>query len=448
LENVLNNALVGIEFEFYSKLPIEKAAKSIGEKLGKKIIVPYSVTDILNPRPLYHSPIEPKPDIFKLEPDYSGGKDMRELITGPLPYKEARNIIIRMFEWINDNGYTNNRCSIHLNISVKGQALTVDKMNTLYFILSFDESKVYDKFPNRKDSVYARSISKIVPNTIAFYNSMQKMSRETMEIPSEKYFGVNFLKQEKGYLEYRYIGGDNYHKKRKDILECLEYFITHQASVLNWNESQKLSPFVEKKWNEYLERYNKIIKAYHNPEDCIEIFPDLKITVDLKNNIQILKTYWGLIQPHLYRLLTSFDMDAGKINYDTDLGAFEIKNANISGGTMKYVHFYNCKLEGAFEGCFFTNCEIKNSRILQCNFLGKTNVWSSKIQETYLKPGQIMTDCFIENKNSIIDCTVEKGVIRDGIISKNAKISKETLIVFAKKAAETLGNSTKKSKKN
>ena len=93
---VLDSAKIGLEFEFYSSMDIEKTARSIAKYMKKRVVIPVSMSSLNEPKPLYHSPVTPTADIFKIEPDYSGGKNMFELVTGPASYKDARNIIIKM----------------------------------------------------------------------------------------------------------------------------------------------------------------------------------------------------------------------------------------------------------------------------------------------------------------------------------------------------------------
>jgi hypothetical protein len=56
-------------------------------------------------------------------------------------------------------------------------------------------------------------------------------------------------------------------------------------------------------------------------------------------------------------------------------------------------------------------------------------VKSSKVSESELHTGNVLEDCYIENKKLIINCEVKGGVIRNGEIGKLAAVSKETLIV-------------------
>lgn len=110
-----------------------------------------------------HSDFVPCDKVFKIEPDMSGGKGLVELVTGPIPYRNARVIIIKMLDWIEANGYTSDRASIHLNMSFQTEYLEdpimVSKMNVLKFILEFDEQQVYNFFPERENSTYAKVLS-------------------------------------------------------------------------------------------------------------------------------------------------------------------------------------------------------------------------------------------------------------------------------------------------
>ena len=94
---ILDGARVGLEFEFYSSMEVVETARAIGKVLKKRVVVPMALSNIAEPKPLYHSPVTPSSTIFKLEPDYSGGKKMCELVTGPMAYAEARNVIIKVF---------------------------------------------------------------------------------------------------------------------------------------------------------------------------------------------------------------------------------------------------------------------------------------------------------------------------------------------------------------
>jgi len=431
-EEILNAARIGWEFEFYSSLDVFKTAKALAEVLKKRVVVPLSLSDINEPKPLYHSPVNPTDTIFKLEPDYSGGKKMCELVTGPMKYAEARNVMIKVFEWIRSNGYTNERCSVHVNISMDDNAVplkySIQNINIPKFILSFDENVVFDVFPKRKDSVYARSIKSLRPNKVLFYSpSLEEFSRATLTLPAdEKYYGVNFLKAEKGYLEYRFLGGADYEKKLKPILNVIDYFITHLYNTLNFTE------FTDSEKREFKKMTNIDSKGYEGfvrYELFSKIFKDIKVSVDLNDDPQVLESYWGNIREKLYEIIVSGGMKKGEFNYDAEVGHYQLKNTKLKNCRVSDVEFINCEMEGIFERSWFFGCKIKNSRLTDCHLAKENVVDFSKVAESELHISNVLNDCYIENKKQIINCEVNAGVIRNGEIGKLAKISKDTLIV-------------------
>ena len=204
----LYSAKIGFEFEFYSNLNRNEIAEDLSKFLGKRIRV-------FN---RYHSSFKPTPNIFKLERDYSGGSKMIELVTGPLPYFEAIPILIRTLRWIDANGYTDKKSAFQFNISFDSEIYPnlakIENLNTLRFVLGFDENEIYKRFPDRMGSLYAKSIKRVVPsNRFVDPSSLSFIDKNLFKVPLEKNMGANFLKLPEGYLEIRYLGGKDYQTK-------------------------------------------------------------------------------------------------------------------------------------------------------------------------------------------------------------------------------------------
>jgi hypothetical protein len=443
-KEIQDGSKIGIEFEFFSNLTLEETSKSIAKYLKKRVVIPLALSNLAKPKPLYHSPVQPTSDIFKLEPDYSGGKNMCELITGPMSYSEARNTIIKMFEWISSNGYTNERCSIHVNISIDSNKIptlsNIPQINVAKFILDFDEKRVYDAFPKREGSVYARSIKRIRPNNIMHYTpSLEDFSRATLNLPvDEKYYGVNFLKAEKGYLEYRYMGGADYHKKTRQILDLIDYFIAHMFKTLNFNGAYSENDLA--KFKAMMERQELIYKAFLKYTEFKARFPDIAVMIDLSEDEQVLQAVWDNLRVKLFEIIVTGGMTKGKFNFDSEIGRFQLRDSTLNNCKISDVEFIDCEIQGVIERSWFYNCKIKNSRIMS-SFIMKQNVINfSKIADTPLHITNICEDCFIENKKHVINCEVKGGVIRNGEIGKLAKISKETMIVELIEPSESPGS--------
>ena len=431
-DEILDAIRLGFEFEFYSSFDVFKTAKDLAKYLKKRVVVPLSLSALGEPKPLYHSPVTPSDTIFKLEPDYSGGKKMCELVTGPLKYAEARNILIKVFEWISDNGYTNERCSIHVNLSIDGNKVpsrsTIQNINIPKFILSFDENKIFDIFPKRKGSVYARSIKNIRPNKVLFYSpTLDEFSRATLSLPAdEKYYGVNFLKAEKGYLEYRYLGGADYEKKAKKILGLVDYFGLHLYDTLNF---EAFTDNEKAKFRKMMDLDKEIYEGFVRYEDFKKKFSKIAVSVDMQDDPQVLTTFWSTIREKLYELIVTGKMDKGEFNYDAEMGRFQLKNTKLTDCRISDFELIDCDVEGIFDRCWFFDCNVKNARISVSRLMKGNTVDFSKIVESDLHVDNVLNDCYIENKKIVINCTVNRGVIRNGEIGKLAKLSKETLVV-------------------
>jgi hypothetical protein len=439
---ILEGVRIGFEFEFYSSLDTYATAKDIAKFTKKRVVVPVAISELGAEKPLYHSPVNPSADVFKLEPDYSGGNKMCELVTGPMKYSEARNILIKVFEWISSKGYTNERCSIHVNMSLDGDVIptkfTIQNINIPKFILSFDEKRIFDAFPKRKDSVYARSIKQIRPNQVRFYSpSLEEFSRATLNLPAdEKYYGVNFLKAEKGYLEYRYLGGADYEKSSKKILDIIEYFALHLYDTLNF---EGFTDKEKRDFRKMMDLDNEIYEGFVKYELFKKKFPDIAVSVDMNDDPQVLESMWGNVREKLFDLIITGKMKKGEFNYDTEIGRYQLKNTKLSNCRVCDMEFISCKIEGIIDRSWFFDCTIKNSRLLDCYVMKGNTIDFSKVAECELHVGNTLKDCFIENKRQIINCEVVAGVIRNGEIGKLAKISKDTMIV-QNQPAET-GNS-------
>ena len=108
----LMNAIVGMEFEFYMKdLSFYKTLELLNQELS-----PVKVWGFRE----YHSDFTPDDKNFKIEPDLSGGSNMIELVTGPLDYYDAKYYLIKIVKFIQTYGYSNEKCSVHFNLSFNG----------------------------------------------------------------------------------------------------------------------------------------------------------------------------------------------------------------------------------------------------------------------------------------------------------------------------------------
>jgi hypothetical protein len=425
-QNALRASVIGFEFEFYSDMVRGRIGEKLSKLLGKKILV----TDA------YHSGIEVNKDQFKLEADYSGGSSMNELVTGPLPYEEAIPIMIKVLKWIGENGWTDDRCAFQFNVSfdkmrrdVKGRIETMDKLK---FLLGIDEGLIYSKFGERNNSVYARSVKKVVPlNKFSTVSEVSYIDPKMFKIPDQKYYGVNFTKSKDGYLEIRYLGGRDYEKKISKIREVIEYVVLYMYDSLNGNTDYTKEHL--QKLNALLKEYKKVVESFSNPNVFFMNFPDLHLMVDLKGFDENLKTYFPVIKDKVFDLIVEGNVSRGMFNYDTSNGRYQLKDAKIRSASN-------------VEGLDLINCDIKNSNLTNCNFYGCSvnkcqifdsiletgnKIASSKVQETEAKYTNVLDDCYVSADQKIIDCEMKGGILRKANLGRNARLDEKVRKVIS-----------------
>jgi hypothetical protein len=432
------SAEIGFEFEFYSNLNRDEMCTSLGKSIGKKVI-------LFNK---YHSSFVPTKDTFKLEPDYSGGSKMVELITGPLPYFEAVPILIKVLRWIDQNGYTDKKCAfqfgVSMNTSIYPDIPRVDQLNMLKFVLGFDENFIYKRFPEREGSLYAKSIKRIIPtNKFVDPSGISFIDKNLFTVPVEKNMGVNFLKLPSGYFEVRYLGGKDYQKKYSSIKEVIDYIVTYTVQILKSNTY--FSDNDLKVLKGFLSETYKSSSTFIDPETFQKKYPHMNVMVDLKSDPQILRSFFLNIREVLYDLIVENSISEGLVNYDTNLGKFQLREIKTDRAyLLKNYDILDSDITGNILNCRLYSCNIKDSSIEDCDLITHNEVERSKIMYTDIMYTNTINDCYIDNKVKEINCDVYAGIIRSGFIGQLANISEETEIVMDPDDDKKMKGSSKK----
>jgi hypothetical protein len=443
LANLLTNDFfystkLGFEFEFYSNLNRNEIANQLGKVLGKKVLLFKK----------YHSSLKPTKDIFKLEPDYSGGSKMVEFITGPLPYFEAIVILIKTLKWIDENGYTDKKCAFQFGLSVDASIYPdvppMNQLNILKYILGFDENFIYKRFPERSGSLYAKSIKRIVPvNKFVDPTNVSFIDRNLFEVPLEKNMGINFLKLPEGYFEVRYLGGKDYQKRYTALKEVIDYIITYTVDVLRFNTG-----FTEndlKVLRMFLNEIYKNSSTFIDPDTFQKNYPHMNIMVDLRSDPQILRSFFITIREVLYDLIVENNIKEGLINYDSSLGKFQLKDIKTTRAyLLKDYDILEGEIAGNILNCRMFTCKLNDCTIEECDLITNNEINRSKIMISDLYFTNKVHDSYIDNKDKEINCEVFGGIIRSGFIGKLASISPETEVVNDTEDDKKLKGSLKK----
>ena len=407
----LIKSIVGFEFEFYTDKSYYKLLELFNRELA-----PIKVWGFRK----YHSSFNPDDKNFKIEPDLSGGVDLVELITGPMHYVDSKVIMLKILKLLQENAYTDEKCSMHINISFdKDAEVQLNDLKPLKVILDIDEFYIWNLFPSRKDNFYAKSIKRLIPFKEYKYSSdAMNIIMNNLEIPNTKYYGVNLKIYTEGRLEFRYIGGTDYQFKTKEIMKLLDYFV-----LLTWNSIDKdFDEEDEEKLLDYLSENIANFKKFNDLENFIGEFPTIKLEVDKRGDFDIVKPYYNDMYDQLYNLLTNtYNLRDAIVNFDTEKNKLEVVDTFVKGiFDIKYLEFIDSRIaEGTYFKCEFSECDIKNSHIENCKIID-SEVYNAKLTNCEVNSGTVLEKVYFYG--GYLNGEMKSGIFRGGKIGPDAII--------------------------
>ena len=416
----LKNAVVGMEFEMYMKdLSFYKTLELLNQEMS-----PMKVHGFRE----YHPDFKPDENNMIITPDLSGGSNMIEIITGPLSYYDAKYYLVKIVKFIQTHGYTNEKSSIHFNLSFNDDKMNLNDLNILKLILTTDEDEIYRIYPSRKNNVYAKSVKKMIPyKEYDFFNIPISVVKNNLRTPNDKYYGINFLNinndKESQRLELRYIGGKDYEKNIGNLIYFMDRFI---ISVYDSIDADFTMEDVNK-LEEYLEENISLFKNFSKYDNFIVDFPTIQLQIDQANSYDLINAYYQTIYIKLYNLI---DATSGLkdciVNYVTSTQTMEIVDANIkSTSTLKGYDLINCETEGIFEDCFFIGSEIRNSQMTKCR-LQQSSAQNSKVFNCKVESSDLTNCYFMEG---YLNGDMFGGVYRSGKLGPYATMDSDVKVV-------------------
>lgn len=433
---VLSMAMIGIEFEFFSSLSAKSIITMFKNRLGVKVVGGYKERSFDKDKLGYHTGFKPTDRVFKLERDFSGGPDMYELITGPMPYFEAKKIIIETLKTIKEIGWTNDKASLHLNISFIDNNIRVFDINIFKFCLGFKdiEDSVLADFPSRKNNIYAESITRLAPNFNYKMVDIENLSLDKiiyLHPLQSRYFGVNFTKRKDNYLEFRYLGGKGYEKKSDKVLEYLDKFIFYMYENAT---NQEIDQITADKYLSVLSKKLKKVDGLKDYDMFKHRFPNIDLTIDLKPHASLVNLKFHEFRDRLYELIFLNDMKSGLINYDSDVSVLQVKDAKLNRvKDIQGMEFVLCEISGMLSNCGFYNCDLTNATLSECSINGGSTVVNSKIYECKIGNAVEIEDTFIKNTKHLINGDIKGCIIAssESLLGPTAEVDEETLFASA-----------------
>lgn len=361
----LSQAIIGFEFEFYSNYSYTKTLELLNIHLA-----PVKVWG----QKKYHSGFETDKLNWKIEPDFSGGYDMVELVTGPLDYQTARVSLLKCLNFIQKYGWTGELSGIHMNISFDKDRTSkrIDNLNKLKLVLNTDEDLVYSKFPTRKNNMYARTVKKLLPyKGFDYVDSALTILQNNIELPNTKYYGLNLTHSNR--VEVRYLGGVEYHNKTAELLEMMDYFIDliwqSCNELLDDNDKQKLITYLDNSIKEY--------NLISNLDGFLSQAPGVTLQIDKRGDYELIMAYYPQLLDQLHTILTHIQgLGECIINWDTIRRRMEIVGASTPIKpifSVNDIDFVACIIEdGEYENCVFTDCELRGALLDKCRLYTST----------------------------------------------------------------------------
>jgi len=149
-----------------------------------------------------------------------------ELVSAPQPLAKAMEDLQFIFDWMNMNKHeTNSSTGLHVNVSLRD--LDINQVDKLKLLLLMGEQHVQQLFDRLLNS-YTQSHLEILKTAIAYAHQRKQPWTQIREfktlkhvlnasIDMDKYRTVNFSKLQKGYLEFRIMGNQDYHKRFETV---------------------------------------------------------------------------------------------------------------------------------------------------------------------------------------------------------------------------------------
>jgi hypothetical protein len=194
-----------------------------------------------------------------------------------MPLQEMLKILPKMFKFIKDHGKTTKATGMHVNMSYKGKDFGKDA-DMLKLMLFVDEGHVWKNFPERVGNTYTSSVLKkiienIKQNKETISSDFEKVQTKTLDTfrknikgPDQKFFGVNVsnAKGTNGRIEFRYLGGSDYHRKLKEITAAIGRFGFYMSIALD--DKLKKKEYILKLNRLYQKHARNDVEEIHDPE--------------------------------------------------------------------------------------------------------------------------------------------------------------------------------------
>jgi hypothetical protein len=430
-KSIYDNTQISFCFEFFSPMRKMDAAAKMARALGKNIKWFKEVK----------TSFKPTNEVFKLAPTYSNGYKEMQLSTGLMPYQEAIHMYLKVSNIIEAIGFTTERCrvktTIKLNENALGLPLGLDKLNKLKYLISLDEKKLFELWPqpeNENRLIYQNHLQYVQPrrmyDMVLTESIIERGDSIDLSFPESDFFATDFSELSKSKLVVNYISGKNYTNKKKEAVETLNIVIEHAYQTLidnyNYSNQEKL------KITEMVTDFRSAIDSTRTLLGFNSAFPDITLFVDLNQYQHVLESVYPQLRERIFKLIIGGGVTEATINYDTRRRMLQIKGAELKRSILlEGIEFYECKIEGDVSNCLFENCIIKNSKLVGCSIFSNNSVTFSKLIDCdYLGESNEINSSFLDNPDDkMINADLRECLVNRGKFTLNSEIDSSTKII-------------------
>lgn len=418
IKEIHESTYLSFESSFYTNKDINFILSELQNITNKNI----QLTNIDSIQPSYTSLV--------LLKEYESKKPLYKIKSSFYNYNEYDSILKNICKWISENcttDYTTNlKVGLSFNSNILESLTSINNMNIKKLLLKVNEKYIYSKFPNFKDSPFSMSIKKLVPINYSFNSNILSNINNSFSAPIGENYAIDFTKQIHGILYFNYIGGKKYANDYVEINEIINYLIAETFNSLNENfyTNDEI-----KEINLLTEKYKKYINAYYNVNSFLKEFKNIKVSVNLNDNEETIKTYWPSIRNHLFNLVTECGVISGFYNFDSETGTHELKKCKLINCNLKGYNLLSVEGNGVFENCEMINCKITKGNISKCKLYTGNQIKDSYLKNTSAHKQSILEKCFVKNNEEVINCQIKESIIMFGLIGNGASIDENSTVI-------------------
>lgn len=423
ITTLFNSTSVAFAFDFFSL----SSRKDIASKIAKYL----KFDSYYFNRYMEGGDIEDKR--FRVVRNDMGGERMVQIQTPYFPYHEAVNIAFKLFDLIATFGYTTSKCSATLYIRYDTKALEVPdvcKANKLKLIIGVDECSSEQLRKTMRESDYVSSLNYIYPIDVMTCsdNLNDFIKFNDFKYPSSSKFDIDFGMLSKDKIAVRYVQKKGYEAEKRNFKAFMDKIISRSFDAVR---EQSYTGDEEVKIRKVLGNQRNLLKSIWTYDDFVKSFPKVQLMVDLRSNFDSLKFYYPKMRDNIFRLICYGHMTEGCINYDSEAGKFQVKEAVlVNSQYIEDMDFYYCDLTGTFKNCRLNECNVYKSVLNNCEIMYGTKIKDSRIYECSFHGIEIYAyDSYIRNTGGqLIESSLDNCVVC-GQIELNSSVDDRTQII-------------------